>query len=806
MGIRDGMMSELTSEDATVGTIVWVRRRNGSWWPGKIVGPQELASSHLMSPRSGTPVKLLGRDDASVDWYNLEKSRRVKAFRCGEFDDCIEKAASFQGKTPVKKREKYARREDAIRHALELEREQLEKKPKLRSGANSFRNKKLKNGLGTLDNLANGQSILKSQTTSKKLDSSVQVKSMGNSLYARKSKHGKQPTSEGKTPPQAYTHVKVEPTTVQSVGVECPANRSEKLLDMKRKRAAVQPSEFPAKKRDRRRCLSKVLQNSAKVDGESVSTSAQGEKVQTEDLCRMNRIQGVSFPAELNNGLDHTDNPGDKMLSLKSQFKTDRCHVDPSSSTEENSSSGTMEDESSDTSDSEDVDQDMDENTPMVPNAIGKVYSGRHITGNSYNKFQSGRMGVDELDEAAYPAYRSQQHIFDQSPVDYAGVKSSRWQFKGRNIHSEPRRSMDSMDQDNSNGIFQGTYLDRRPNLYHKSDELDNRFEDELIENWGYGRKKYQPKLEAAGNDRDRKCRNFFDSEGNWERNGLSQVASRRYWGESSERFQPAYGSHYLNDRTKSLLVDVDIKVQSGYHGEHVPLVSLMSRLNGKAIIGHPIRIEVLEDDSMDPILASQDLREATIYGNGGMSPVPPAWRTARRTVMLRIRRPNPSSSAALNGGQAEASNQSFYRPPDLETKLSLYRKSYSSSQKTSRDISEVHSSRKTQNESLKKVTLASQRTRMLSSFAAERKHNGKAMSDQKLLSRSTVAGLNKWDEVGPTVVTCIPVKLVFSRLMETIGRPPSSRTERRSYTVAINGGDNGKEDTIVTEFPVKEV
>ncbi|KAL9265555.1 hypothetical protein AKJ16_DCAP25832 [Drosera capensis] len=36
-----------------------------------------------MSPRSGTPVKLLGREDASVDWYNLEKSKRVKAFRCG---------------------------------------------------------------------------------------------------------------------------------------------------------------------------------------------------------------------------------------------------------------------------------------------------------------------------------------------------------------------------------------------------------------------------------------------------------------------------------------------------------------------------------------------------------------------------------------------------------------------------------------------------------------------------------------------------------------------------------------------------
>ncbi|PWA70525.1 PWWP-like protein [Artemisia annua] len=52
--------------ESEVGTIVWVRRRNGSWWPGKILGGEELSASHLMSPRSGTPVKLLGREDASV--------------------------------------------------------------------------------------------------------------------------------------------------------------------------------------------------------------------------------------------------------------------------------------------------------------------------------------------------------------------------------------------------------------------------------------------------------------------------------------------------------------------------------------------------------------------------------------------------------------------------------------------------------------------------------------------------------------------------------------------------------------------
>ncbi|KAK8934428.1 hypothetical protein KSP39_PZI014999 [Platanthera zijinensis] len=72
---------------------------------------------------------------ATKDWYNLEKSKRVKPFRCGEFDACIEKAeASYS--TPIKRREKYARREDAILHALELERQQREIKQESTTAGN----------------------------------------------------------------------------------------------------------------------------------------------------------------------------------------------------------------------------------------------------------------------------------------------------------------------------------------------------------------------------------------------------------------------------------------------------------------------------------------------------------------------------------------------------------------------------------------------------------------------------------------------------------------------------------------------
>ncbi|KAL3528655.1 hypothetical protein ACH5RR_007977 [Cinchona calisaya] len=87
--------------DLSVGGLVWV----GSWWPGWILGPEELPESCLVSPKSGIPVKLLKE---RMDWYNLETSTRVKAFRCREYDDCIEKAKAAANSS--KKVVKYARR------------------------------------------------------------------------------------------------------------------------------------------------------------------------------------------------------------------------------------------------------------------------------------------------------------------------------------------------------------------------------------------------------------------------------------------------------------------------------------------------------------------------------------------------------------------------------------------------------------------------------------------------------------------------------------------------------------------------
>nr|P59278.2 RecName: Full=Uncharacterized protein At1g51745 [Arabidopsis thaliana] len=114
----------LEAINASVGRLVWVRRRNGSWWPGQTLVHDQVPDNSLVGPKVGTPIKLLGRDDVSVDWYILENSKTVKAFRCGEYDTCIEKAKASSSK---KRSGKCTLREDAINNALKIENEHLAK-------------------------------------------------------------------------------------------------------------------------------------------------------------------------------------------------------------------------------------------------------------------------------------------------------------------------------------------------------------------------------------------------------------------------------------------------------------------------------------------------------------------------------------------------------------------------------------------------------------------------------------------------------------------------------------------------------
>ena len=56
----------LEAINASVGRLVWVRRRNWSWWPGQTLVHDQVPDNSLVGPKVGTPIKLLGRDDVSV--------------------------------------------------------------------------------------------------------------------------------------------------------------------------------------------------------------------------------------------------------------------------------------------------------------------------------------------------------------------------------------------------------------------------------------------------------------------------------------------------------------------------------------------------------------------------------------------------------------------------------------------------------------------------------------------------------------------------------------------------------------------
>ncbi|XP_058086770.1 uncharacterized protein At1g51745-like [Magnolia sinica] len=857
MGISEGLEGGL-GIDCSVGAIVWVRRRNGSWWPGRILGPDELSASHVMSPRSGTPVKLLGREDASVDWYNLEKSKRVKAFRCGEFDDSIERAESSQG-IPIKKREKYARREDAILHALELERQHFEKKQQKLGIASNYTSykvpaalrKELGSGSPSENYFGNDKTRdqckyinLKTQPLSKRLDSSCEGQSMSNLQFAQKIRHAKQKSWEDDkseaiprmrglqdfglriAPSKRKLSASIAygssqglvsaddcayalPSGGHNIGTTKHASIGKTSSAAKMRKSQGGLTEEPlTKKRDRRRPLVQVLQSSAKLpdfrtiqsDGITVSISVQGEKEQADAIYQSKRSRCVYLPVESNDCLDHTGFPSDEMKVSPSQFGMDTHLPHPGSLAEENTSSGLIEARESD-SETDYSDPDMDEEAAVLsePRILGRSVS--HGGSAFQLPEQPGNMDNEELDESELSSYVSQLHSHEQAATVSADMGGSNWQLKGkRNIRNLIKRPMEVIDgrdsfntADKCNGSMQGSFYDGggdiikmakmdsqmalRQGVYRRHEELNYAYDEgDLIENdlgqtqmLGFGNRRYPSMLKAGSkiSDLDQDSHEMAPSV--WEADRISQAALRGYRKESDDCFDPIYAG-LLGDRMGPMLIDVDLKVQASYQGERVPLVSLMSRLNGEAIVGHPIQIEILEDGSSGLILSTDAFCEESLDSDGNKA-LPPVWRTARRTTMHRIPRPHPSS--ALEGEEVDPLPYS-----DIESKPPLKKPLPSHVYHKERLVKNSHvrrlpAERKSPKKIMKKISLSSQKTRTLSSIATEQKVTGKK-SNQKISGNNGDLGSSIKSEKAAPPVTCISVKLVLSRILEAVSRPPS--------------------------------
>ncbi|KAJ6836189.1 uncharacterized protein M6B38_326830 [Iris pallida] len=379
----------------------------------------------------------------------------------------------------------------------------------------------------------------------------------------------------------------------------------------------------------------------------------------------------------------------------------------------------------------------------------------------------------------------------DQLNASADGV--SKWHMKGkRNIRQFPKRPMDPMDgkvsfstADKCDASVKGTSFESRASsfkmrteppsqrvvgrsLYHKEEVSPYAFHGgDMLE-----RQRYPFALQAA-KDRGRSQNSFNDSDSDshllspshWEADGPSAHTRRVYWDDADDCYN-------------TMLIDVELKVQAAtYQGEHVPLVSLMSRLNGKAIIGHPVQIEILEDGSAAQLVSKY---EVDLDEYAAPSAV---WKTGRRNVMHRVPRPNPVSAP-------EGEDADLIQDSDPESKPSPKKAyaGYFNHQAKLAKKSISHARRpsvpgKSQKKHLKKVSLSSQKTRTLSSFAAERGLGVEGDSVRPSRRSDLLEGLIKPDGSAP-LVTCVPVKVAFSRILEAVGRPSSCSAHRSRMAI----------------------
>ncbi|KAJ6744019.1 T17B22.17 PROTEIN [Salix purpurea] len=526
-----------TAADGNKGPIVWVRRRNGSWWPGQIMEADELAVHNLTSPRTGTPVKLLGRDDASVDtitmkvvlsctslinlpsfldWYNLEKSKRVKAFRCAEFSDCIERAESALG-MPIKKREKYARREDAILHALELEKQLMRKQGTLDIAFDCPRSKSsgsLKTELGAFSEGSINSSGKPEDVKLNQPLRGVDIEIPCIPLIPLKAKDEDQSISE------VHSEAKLQMRGSRDFG---------RRTALKRK---FSPSVDLDRSWRRPAAENKYEDPPDTIPHVEVTPHANGME-KTGAIFRAKRTRCVYLPADSSDSMDDKDIPS----SQNKFFPTKDVESDLSGSNSSESESDSSQTEP-------DVDKEMvvfsDVALPIEAeqDALGQPKATlEHVRTSSEES--DGLISSDDMDDLYHD-----EHFLAHEAV-------SKWQLKGQKEHSI------SYTEACQYGIWKRKYMGSK--IYR----LGNR---------GY----------------------TFPSKRHCEDMGTH---SNRIFG----------GHNHFGGRARSMLVDVDLKVQSSYQKDRVPIVSLISKFDGKAIIGHPIPIEAVEDGLSETLFPLND-------------------------------------------------------------------------------------------------------------------------------------------------------------------------------------------------------
>ncbi|CAI9114256.1 OLC1v1014934C1 [Oldenlandia corymbosa var. corymbosa] len=591
------------SLDVSVGCLVWVRRRNGCWWPAQILSPEELPESSSVSEKLGTPVKLLGRDDSSVAWYNFEKSKRVKAFRCGEYDDCIEKAKAAASASS--KVVKYARRDGAILHALEIENARLGNDPSDLSLAVDKKEEELQceNSLDTLQSLKDTEySEAEQQMSFSKDDSDSDAGSASNSelefSHSGVSFEGQSQSSTGKDE-LAEVRQQRTPNDSEDDGME-GIKRMKGLDDLgmgvvsslKRKRSTVAHAHESLKRKSRRRTLSKVLESTAMV---SVPV-----------LCeQLGSPTGSCIPGSFDNKISGLDPDGGRILYENG----DACESSIGRCTEkENGISGLSGCPENDSSDSlYDVPLIAEEkDSAVIRSATQKGQGGCGTQSSQSSQVETASLGNDELIESGSASSGAADINILNSMLEKG---ASEWQLKGKrnSRHTSKNKRLDTrfmdVDKDSSpylRGMDQdaftlGSGRKAECNSIDGASPLDNRVKSRTV-------------TDIHQDD----FRGWSSSLKGSQDEDLPADLPPRSQPLRMSRFvlNPKYDSSDFSLRhhiAENSLYDVNVEVKGSYRPQHVPYISLMSKLNGQPIVGHPLTVDVLEDGASDHLMSSSE-------------------------------------------------------------------------------------------------------------------------------------------------------------------------------------------------------
>ncbi|KAK7261738.1 hypothetical protein RIF29_28057 [Crotalaria pallida] len=600
--------------DGSEGGLVWVQRRNGSWWPGRIMGLHEVSSNTcLVSPRSGTPVQLLGRNDASVDWYNLEKSKRVKAFRCGEYDEVIEKA-KVSAANLNKKAVKYARREDAILHALELESAQLGKE------ALNFCYGQNKLGSKHGGSAEESTAVSHSGDDDKKVADELRDSEDNSNSAPELPQSGisfQEPNQNGSSKMHPMKTRRRTPNDSEDDGTK-GVKRMRGLKDLgigvapKRK---VQCADTPAIIQHDNGSLRNSNTGNCLANGTSVSSgkghssTLKRKRSQVanvhEILKRKNRRRQLAKVLESTTAMVPVQVICDQIPSSSSSplcAVTDSKKSDPPA-IHNLDSAGTACENGTNTVNIRDSGCEASQTSHMVKD--NKV-SGtpRLIRNGSSEKLFINVPSIKVIGEEKH----------DTGIIGHGMEKdSSKWQSKGKrnsrhtskNIKEISRKYVDRYDGsraclagiENSNGFSPGggqkvgSNVITAPNAsYSCTSQAMCKPLDEGQQDGFWNLSKH-----IRGTTEMKPL-----SDGSLTPQRLLPSRQSRITENSRHQTVDSPGRNHCSDAS---LHDVKLEVKSSYRPQRVPLVSLVSKLDGKAFIGHPITVEVLDDGHYDRVL-----------------------------------------------------------------------------------------------------------------------------------------------------------------------------------------------------------